>query len=319
MLIKKFAELSRYAVLPVLLIGLVGLSLVMRGSAFAKAFPYYHTFVLYFAMITLERVYTYSRGVSQKHMIWRDLISTAVETFVAGGIMAAMVLPVLHYFPNTFLGRRFLFGLSDQLGPLWVQILVVLLFASFFSYWVHRLEHTNEFLWKLHGYHHSVTSLQISNVLVSNPFEWALRNVMGGLLLGIVGFNPIAIVIAGGLNIYGDFSQCGSDLKGGWLNYIFNTPEVHRWHHSVEFPDDKKFRYGCNYGVGVSFWDILFGTFYLPKDEKGQVMAPLSLGHPSGYADEPNYLKILLGARAFPSIERFFERKKDDLSSMPAE
>jgi sterol desaturase/sphingolipid hydroxylase (fatty acid hydroxylase superfamily) len=316
---RKFTELTHYAILPVLLIVLVAVSLLMRGSAVAHAFPYYHTFLLYFAMIVLERVYTYSRAVSQRHMIWRDLISTAVETFVAGAIMAAVVLPVLHYFPNAFLGRRFLFGLSNQLGPLWLQVLTVLLVISFFSYWVHRFEHTNEFMWKLHGYHHGVTSLQISNVLVSNPFEWALRNVLGGLFLSIIGFNPIAIVIAGGLNIYGDFSHCGGDLKGGWLNYVFNTPEVHRWHHSTEFPDDPKFRYGCNYGVGVSFWDILFGTFYLPKDETGNVVSPARLGHPSGYPDEPNYLKILLGARAFPSLERLLDRKKDGLSSVPAE
>ena len=319
MLPKKFAELTRYAILPVLLIVLAAMPHVMKGTSVARAFPYYHTFLLYFAMIALERVFTYSRAVSQRHMIWRDLISTAVETFVAGGMMAAIVLPVLHYFPNAFLGRRFLFGLSNQLGPLWLQVLTVFLLISFFSYWVHRWQHTSEFWWKLHGYHHSVTSLQISNVLVSNPLEWALRNVLGGLILGIVGFNPIAIVIAGGLNIYGDFSHCGGDLKGGWLNYFFNTPEVHRWHHAVEFPDDPKFRYGCNYGVGVSFWDILFGTFYLPKDEKGYVISPSRLGHPSGYPDEPNYLKILLAVRAFPSIERLFDRKKDDLSSVPAE
>ena len=32
-----------------------------------------------------------------------------------------------------------------------------------------------------------------------------MRNVLGGLILSIVGFNPIAVVIAGALNIYGDF------------------------------------------------------------------------------------------------------------------
>jgi len=314
-----FSELARYAILPVLLVVLVAMSLTMRGTAFQHTFPYYHTFFLYFVMIVLERVYAYRRAVSQRHMIWRDLISTAVETFVASAVMAMIVLPVLHYFPDTFLGRRFLFGLSGQLGPLWVQVLIVFLLTSFFSYWVHRFEHANEFMWKLHGYHHGVTSLQISNVLVSNPFEWALRNVLGGLILSIVGFNPIATVIAGGLNIYGDFSHCGGDLKGGWLNYVFNTPEVHRWHHAVEFPDDPKFRYGCNYGVGVSFWDILFGTFYLPKDEKGAVVAPARLGHPGGYPDEPNYMKILLGVRAFPWMERFFDKSKGGLSSVPAE
>lgn len=319
----KFSEATRYAILPVLLVALIGLTFLFRGTGFQHSFPYYHTFVLYFAMIVLERVFAWRNRVPQRHMIWRDLISTAVETFIAGAIMAAVVLPVLHYFPNAFLGRRFLFGLSNQLGPLWLQVAIVFLVISFFSYWVHRFEHTNAFMWKLHGYHHGVTNLQISNVLVSNPFEWALRNVLGGLILSIVGFNPIATVIAGGLNIYGDFSHCGGDLKGGWLNYFFNTPEVHRWHHSTEFPDDPKFRYGCNYGVGVSFWDILFGTFYLPKDERGHVIAPKRLGHPEGYADEPNYLKILIGARAFPGLERrldrLFDRKKADPSAVPAE
>ena len=112
------------------------------------------------------------------------------------------------------------------------------------------------------------------------------------------------------------FSHSGGDVKGGWLNYFFNTPEVHRWHHSAEFPDDKMLRYGCNFGVGVSFWDIIFGTFYLPKDEKGNVVAPPRLGHPEGYPDEPNYLKMLLAVRAFPAIKRLFDRK-EDLSSVP--
>jgi hypothetical protein len=107
-------------------------------------------------------------------------------------------------------------------------------------------------------------------------------------------------------------------MKGGWLNYFFNTPEVHRWHHTAEFPDDEKFRYGCNFGVEVTFWDIIFGTLYLPKDEKGLVIPPARIGHPSGYPDEPNYLKMLLGARAFPSLMRLFDRKAD-LSSVPAE
>lgn len=318
MLGKKLVDVTRYTMLPLLLIVFAAMTLLLRGSAFARAFPYYESFFLYLAVIVIERIYSYSHAVSQRHMLWRDLMSTAVQTFLAGAVMGAIVLPVLRYFPHAFLGRRFLFGLSNQLGPLWVQVLAVFLLSTFWEYWMHRFEHYNEFLWKLHGYHHSVTHIQISNVLVSNPFEWALRNILGGLLLSIVGFNPIAIVIAGSLNIYGDFSHCGGDMRGGWLNYFFNTPEVHRWHHAAKFPDEQRFRYGCNFGVGVTFWDIVFGTFYLPRDETGLAIPPPRIGHPGGYADEPNYLKILLGARAFPSVMRFFERK-DNLSPVAAE
>jgi sterol desaturase/sphingolipid hydroxylase (fatty acid hydroxylase superfamily) len=314
----RFVDFTRYAMLPFLLLVFGAMTLLLKDTAFAKAFPYYHSFAVYFSVITIERVYSYSHAVSQRHLIWRDLMSTAVQTFLAGAVMAAIVVPVLRYFPNAFLGRRFLFGLSNQLGPMWVQVVAVFLLSSLWQYWMHRFQHYNEFLWKLHGYHHSVTHIQISNVLLSNPVDFVLRNILGNLVLGIVGFNPVAIVIARAFGIYGDFSHCGGDMKGGWLNYVFNTPEVHRWHHSAEFPDDEKLRYGCNFGVGVTFWDSLFGTLYLPKDEKRNVIPPPRLGHPGGYPDEPNYLKILLAARAFPSVERLLERKPD-LSPVPAE
>jgi sterol desaturase/sphingolipid hydroxylase (fatty acid hydroxylase superfamily) len=318
MLSEKFVDFTRYAMLPLLLIVFGAMTLLVEDTALARVFPYYYPFFLFFAVITIERVYAYSRAVSQRHMIWRDLMSTAVQTFVAGAVMGAIVVPVLHYWPHALLGRRFLFGLSNQLGPLWLQVLAVFLLSTFWQYWMHRLQHYNEFLWKLHGYHHSVTHVQISNVLVSNPFEWALRNILGGLLLGIVGFNPLAIVIARAFGIYGYLSHCGGDVKGGWLNYFFNTPEVHRWHHAAELPDDEKYGYGCNFGVDVSFWDVIFGTLYLPTDQQGRVIPPARIGHPGGYPDEPNFLKILLGARAFPSLMRLLGRKACP-SSVPAE
>jgi sterol desaturase/sphingolipid hydroxylase (fatty acid hydroxylase superfamily) len=314
----KFVAFTRYAMLPFLLIVIGTLGLTIKGTPLGQAVPAFYVFMVLIAMITVERLYSYSRAVSQRHMIWRDLASTAVQALLLGAVAGAIFLPVLQFFPNTFLGRRLLFGLSNQLGPIWVQVAAVFLLANLWQYWVHRFQHYNEFLWKLHGYHHGVTNIQASNDLVSNPVDYALRNILGGLLLGIVGFNPIAIGIASAFSAYGRFSHCGGDMRGGWLNYFFNTPEVHRWHHSAEFPDDKRFRYGCNFGVGVSFLDLIFGTFYLPKDEKGDVIPPPRLGHPSGYADEPNYLKMFLGVRAFPSIARLFGGK-DDISSVPAE
>ena len=87
------------------------------------------------------------------------------------------------------------------------------------------------------------------------------------------------------------FSHCAADIKGGVLNYVFMTPEVHRWHHAVDVPVGHK--YSCNYGVEFSFWDVLFGTYHLPH-ENGQTVMPTRIGHPTGIGDESNYLKILL-------------------------
>jgi len=318
---RKFVSYVPYLMFPLLGLAFEASGYVMKGSALAKSFPYWHSFIVLGVMFTMERYWTYQHAVSQKHMIWRDLTSTMVQTFLVGGVFGAILLPVLHYFPETFLGRRVLFGLSNQLGPLWVQVIAVFLLSSLWSYWAHRIEHTNDFLWKLHGYHHSVTNVQVSNVLVSNVIDYAIRNVVGGLLLSLVGFNPIAIVIAGIMDLnYGNFSHSNTSFKGGWMNYIFNGPDVHRWHHSTTFPDDPKFRYGCNFGVSLTFWDQLFGTFYLPLDEHGDALPPPAMGHPEGYPDEPIYWKMLIGLRAFPALERLIEGKgKDEAITVPAE
>ena len=53
----KVAEITRYAILPILLIALVATSLLMRGGAVAHSFPLYHTVLLYGALIVLERAF----------------------------------------------------------------------------------------------------------------------------------------------------------------------------------------------------------------------------------------------------------------------
>jgi sterol desaturase/sphingolipid hydroxylase (fatty acid hydroxylase superfamily) len=50
-------------------------------------------------------------------------------------------------------------------------------------------------------------------------------------------------------------------MHGGILNYIFITPNVHRWHHSKKVEEGNN-----NFGENLAIFDILFGTYYHPKD-----------------------------------------------------
>jgi len=215
--------------------------------------------------------------------------STFVNVFISGVVTTLLVLPVLTYLTQHLFGRKFLF--TSSLGPIWLQVIVILLLVSFFRYWMHRLQHRNEFLWGLHSYHHRVTDLRALNDLTSNPLDFALRNLLVYVLLGVVGFDSIAFLIAVPvLSVWGIFSHCGGDVRGGCLNDVVVTPEVHRWHHTALVPEG--YGYSVNYGVEFSFWDLLFGTYYLPK-ENGQPMRP-HIGHPAGLPDESSYLKVLL-------------------------
>jgi len=65
----------------------------------------------------------------------------------------------------------------------------------------------------------------------------------------------------------------GSVVLGPFMKYIFNSPEMHIWHHAYTFPSDRK--YGMNYGLSLSVWDWLAGTAYIPSDGRD-----LKLGFP---------------------------------------
>jgi sterol desaturase/sphingolipid hydroxylase (fatty acid hydroxylase superfamily) len=288
---KTIFYISSVLILPVLYVFFYILQVWTKGSVI-ESWLKWDRLLIIASIIVMERIYTYRYAVSQKAVLGRDIIANIVTIYLVYPVTAMIVLPLLAFIPEHFLGRKLVFASPDQLGPFWLQIVVIVLSVSFFRYWMHRLQHTNSFLWELHSYHHRTTDLKALNGGVSNPVDFALRNVIIFLILGMIGFDPYAILLAvAASNISGLFSHCGADVKGGVLNYLFVTPEVHRWHHAVDVPQG--YGYSCNYGVEFSFWDILFGTYYMPKQNSEFVM-PERIGHPAGLPDERNYLKILL-------------------------
>jgi sterol desaturase/sphingolipid hydroxylase (fatty acid hydroxylase superfamily) len=56
----------------------------------------------------------------------------------------------------------------------------------------------------------------------------------------------------------------GSLLLGGLMKKIFNSPEMHIWHHAHDLPESHP--YGINFGISLALWDYLFGTAVIPQD-----------------------------------------------------
>lgn len=290
--VRKLIFFSSLIILPVLYLAMYLVEVGTRHQPIAQTLKFEALLVL-FVMMALEQVYGYRYAVSQRFVLARDIIATAVNKYLTGAALAFLVLPLLLYLPQHFLGRKVFIAAPGALGPFWLQVILILLIVSFFRYWMHRWQHSNEFLWKLHSYHHRITDLRALNTEVSNPLDFALRNILIFIVLGVVGFDPLAIILTvPATNISGQISHWGANIRAGrLLNTIFVTPEVHRWHHSAIIPEGHK--YSVNYGVEFAFWDILFGTYHLPQ-ENGVPLQPERLGHPSGIGDEPNYLKLLL-------------------------
>ena len=56
----------------------------------------------------------------------------------------------------------------------------------------------------------------------------------------------------------------GAIVLGPTMPKIFNSPELHIWHHSYHLPEER--RYGVNFALTLAVWDYWFGTAYLPHD-----------------------------------------------------
>jgi sterol desaturase/sphingolipid hydroxylase (fatty acid hydroxylase superfamily) len=289
---RKILAISSFVALPLLYVFFVTIHIAQPAKTIEAWLPRWDRLLLLVSVAGLERLYTYRFAVSQRALLWRDAIANVVNLYISGAVTAFLLVPALLFGLEHTLGRKFVFASPAELGPLWIQILVILLAVSLFRYWMHRFQHHNEFLWSLHSYHHRVTDLTATNAEVSNPVDFALRNIVVFLILGVAGFDPFAILLTVSiLNVTATFAHCGGDVKGGFLNYLFVTPEVHRWHHAARVPEG--YGYSCNYGVEFAFWDIVFGTYYMPQ-ENGERLQPERIGHPGGLPDEPNYLKLLL-------------------------
>ncbi|MEL6635922.1 MAG: sterol desaturase family protein [Bacteroidota bacterium] len=114
---------------------------------------------------------------------------------------------------------------------------------------------------------------------------WVTGGVLGslvGLVIATGGFevqlleNPPwwqqLVVVLGAMGL-------GGLVLGPLMKRLFNSPEMHIWHHAHDFPDTHQ--YGVNFGLSLAVWDYLFGTAYVPHEGRD-----IRLGFP-GVEDFP--------------------------------
>lgn len=169
----------------------------------------------------------------------------------------------------------------------WVSLVLYLVAFDFVGYWVHRAQHQSDRWWALHSLHHS----QRQMTMWSDNRNHLLDDLMGDcimvLVAQLIGIAPgqfIAVVAITQLsenfqhaNLRWWFGRVGERL---WV-----SPRFHRMHHAIgvghEFPavpgrSGPLVLGGCNFGVLLPWWDMLFGTAnfevaYLPTGVRDQV------------------------------------------------
>ena len=142
--------------------------------------------------------------------------------------------------------------------PLVPQIVLGVVVAEFGLYWAHRLSHEWMPLWRFHAIHHSVTRLWVINTGRFHFVDSLVSIVLGLTILFSLGA-PIEVLqwLSAITAFIGMLTHCNVEMRFGVLSWIFNTPGLHRWHHSRDLREGNK-----NYGENVMIWDHIFGTYF---------------------------------------------------------
>lgn len=140
------------------------------------------------------------------------------------------------------------------------QVIIGILLYQFGVYVWHRSMHKNDFLWKsFHQMHHSAERIDTYGAFYFSPLDMFGFTLLGSIcLVLIVGQSPQAATLTLLINTFLGLIQHTNIKTPRWLGYFIQRPESHTIHHAKDI-------HAYNYS-DLPIFDILFGTFYNPKN-----------------------------------------------------
>ena len=202
-----------------------------------------------------------------------------VQILLARLLAFAVALLLLRVAQDTQLSLE---GVWVHDWPIGLQVIIMIIGAEFLRYWVHRLAHTWSPLWRLHAVHHSPDKLYWLNTGRFHPLEKTIQFLFDSLPFIIMGVS--AEVLALYFVFYainGFFQHSNINLRFGVLNYIISSAELHRWHHARDIDES-----GKNYGNNVIIWDLVFGSWFLPKDRQVENLGLFNDHYPMSFSEQ---------------------------------
>ena len=213
--------------------------------------------LIYGAFLAVVFVLERRAGVPDARYRTRTFANDVAYTlFYKGGFYALLVLAAV---TNAFQERLAFFQLDLLRHVPWpVGLFLFWVLGDFVTYWWHRFQHANRFLWAFHSVHHSQQQLTLfsasrRHVLEELSMDVLLYFVLFHMVLGIPtrGWMPLGVFIT----CLAAIQHAQLDWGFGPLGRVFVSPRFHAYHHSVE-----QRHANVNFAFLFSVWDHLFGT-----------------------------------------------------------
>jgi ornithine lipid hydroxylase len=240
----------------------------------------------------MERVMPFEPRWNRSHGdgaadVWSLLIvALGFENLIA---VAAPVVATAVY--ASLLGAGWVSGGFLSGWPLGLQVVVLVLLADLAKYAFHRFCHEHPLGWRLHSVHHAVKRVYWLNGFRIHPLYHFINFCIAVLPWLCLGASAEAVALhTVVLAILAAFQHANVNLNSGaLLNHVFNTNELHRWHHSRRLDEAN-----ANYGAILVVWDVVFGT-YRPRTP-GQP-SELGMVNEQGYPMNGYFQQLLLPFR----------------------
>jgi sterol desaturase/sphingolipid hydroxylase (fatty acid hydroxylase superfamily) len=168
--------------------------------------------------------------------------------------------------------------------PFWLQATVFLVGWDLMMYWIHRTFHRPP-LWKYHAVHHSSEELDWISAARFHPVNICLGSVASDVVLLLAGISPNVLVFLGPFIIaHSAFVHANLNWTLGPFKYVLAGPVFHRWHHTMAERGGEK-----NFASTFPALDLLFGTFYMPRNELPDVYGIADHSFPPTFGQQMLY------------------------------
>jgi sterol desaturase/sphingolipid hydroxylase (fatty acid hydroxylase superfamily) len=122
------------------------------------------------------------------------------------------------------------------------------------AYWVHRLEHRIDGLWRFHAVHHRPAPVDALAGFRFHPVDIVLQRGLPIALGGVLGISARAFVpYLAVVFVVTALAHVNADIPASPLDRIVATPAYHRAHHDAAHQD-------ANLALAFPVLDAIFGT-----------------------------------------------------------
>ncbi len=206
---------------------------------------------------------------------WNDFIYTVLHRI---GLFSVLVFFTLDPLTDSLAGWLRLDNIHPvNLETWWPDIspiasfLLYFVVLDFFDYWYHRASHHFGWWWGLHSLHHSQQNLNLWSDDRNHLLDDVIRDIYMALIALGIGVPPGQYVLLVSVSrILQSLQHSNIRLHFGYVGErLLISPRFHRTHHAIGVGHEsagKGTLGGCNFGVVLPLWDMLFRTAHFSEN-----------------------------------------------------